>query len=304
MLLFYPVFLLAFSKGFHSFTVTHKTPFHIRLTKNILYFILDEQPPASVSFSAINKQNQSTPIPMNSLSHIQFFDTIVYVTAPKKVRYTLHFWLVPNELCPGISYASTADMAISTELTAATLSSDFCIFGQAGSSSYSADFLYQTNSTRSRVEFYKHPSKPARKCKKGVKCHYSSSMPFFLRISGASGYKFSSSFLYKVHRSNIDSYECSFKTIPYLVDGPIQMPIGHLNVRHTKCVSAAEDMLSNVTLISGGIIVCIMLLILLHCAGVINLKIILGCTKEADRFKELRQNPYASHIQQDAVESV
>lgn len=301
LLLLFPSFFLAFSRGFHTFTVTHHTPFHIRLSKNNLYFIFDEQPPPEIKFVAIDSLNKTHSVLMNSLSHAMFFDTILYVSSPKNIRYTLNFWLIPNQICSGVSHSVIADFAVSMDLSSPKTPSDFCIFSQGSSSSYHSELVYKSGSPISRVEYYTFPDKPSVKCKNGKKCTFSSSSPFFIRLTSVSGFKFKSSLLYKVNRHNFDSYECSFKAIPFMIDGLLQMQAGNLNVKHLKCLSAAEEMLSTVTLIASGIIVGIMVITLLHCAGIINLKTLLGCNKEHKRFNKLKENPYASTIQQDEI---
>lgn len=304
MILFiFPYFLLSFSKGYHSYTVTHRNPFHIRLSKNNLFFIFDEQPPPEIKFIAIDSLNKTHHILMNSLTHVMFFDTILYVSAPKNHFFTLHFWLIPNYMCSGVSHSVIADFAVSMDIKSPKIPSDFCIFSQSVSSSFLSELVYRSDSPSPRVEFYKFPDKPAKNCKNMKKCSFSSSSPFFLRLSSISGFKFSSSLLYKVNRHNFDSYECSFKAVPFMVDGLLQMQAGNLNVENLKCLSAAEEMLSTITLITSGIIVGIMVVTLLHCAGIINLKTLLGCTNENKRFEDLKKNPYASTIQQDEAEN-
>lgn len=292
----------AFSKGYHSFTVTHDKPFHIRLSKNNLYFVFDEPPPPEIKFIVIDSSNKTHHVSMNSLTHVMFFDTIVYVSSPKNVIFTLNFWLIPNHLCSGVSHSIIADYAISMNVSSPKVPSDFCIFSQSKSSSFSSELVYKSDAMNPHVEFYKFPDEPSVKCKNKKICVFSSPTPFFIRISKVSGFKFSSSLLYKVNRHNFDSFECSFKAVPFMVDGLLQMQAGNLDVNNIKCLSAAEEMLSTVTLIASGIIVGIMVITLLHCAGIINLKTLLGCTNEDKRFKDLKKNPYASTIQQDEIE--
>lgn len=304
MLFFYlPCFLFAFSKGYHTFTVTRKTPFNIRLSKNALFFIFDEPPSSAIQFVTIDSANNSHQIPMNSLSHVMIFDTVLFVSTTKNVQYTLHYWLVPNNLCSGVSHSITADRLLSFEMKSAKIPSDFCVFSQSSSSSYSTDLIYLTDSNKEQISFYTYPTKPDLTCQKGKKCSFSSSSPFFIRFSDIAGHKFASSLVYKVRRNTLESFDCGFKAIPFMVDSNLQMQAGNLDVQNTRCLSSAEDALSNITLIAAGAIVAAMIILLLHCSGIINLKAIMGCQKEKERFNKLKENPYASQLQKEEIET-
>jgi hypothetical protein len=75
--------------GYHSFKVTHKRPFYISLPDTVLFFTFDEYPHPYVNITVIDNDGQTSPIPMTSFTHIQFFQMSVSTT--KDYPYILHY---------------------------------------------------------------------------------------------------------------------------------------------------------------------------------------------------------------------
>lgn len=301
-------FISSFSRGYHTYIVTHKKPFHIRLSTSILVFVLDDIPPSHINFTSINNiNNRATSIPVDSLSQMQFFDTTLFVSVPKNVKYPLHFWLVPVDLCPGISYSVTSDFAISYSLSTKKAKSDFCLFPQASASSYSFEIGGKVGASNSRVEFYESPNtlKPIKKCtdvSDSKKCSYSSSTPYFVKFYNIAGSPVDLKMIYKAKGVTTNSHECSIKAIPYAVGGVLpQFASGDLRASEISCYSAAEETLTYVKIGSVVIVIAIIVVAILQIAGYINIKIICCGTSSDDRFNQLKQNPYANELtlQQD-----
>ena len=308
-LFLFSTFISSFSRGYHTYVVTHKKPFHIKLSSSILVFVLDDIPPSHINFTSINKiNNRATSIPVESLSQMQFFDTTLFVSVPKKVSYPLHFWLVPLDLCPGISYAVTSDFAISYSLESKRAKSDFCLFPQASASSYSFEIGGKVGPQNSRVEFYQSPNtiKPAKKCT-GVTdkktCSYSSSTPFFVKFHNIAGSSVDMKMIYKAKGVTSKSHECSIKAIPYAVGGVLpQFASGDLRASEINCYSTAEETLTYIKYGSAVILFALVVIVVLHVAGFINIRVICSGSSSEDRFNKLKENPYANEIvlQQDA----
>lgn len=304
-LFLFATFISSFSRGYHTYVVTHKKPFHIKLSSSILVFVLDDVPPSHINFTSINNiNNRATSIPVESLSQMQFFDTTLFVSVPKKVSYPLHFWLVPLNLCPGISYAVTSDFAVSYSLSTKKAKSDFCIFPQASASSYSYEIQGDLGSSNPKIEFYKSPNtvKPAKKCSEvsdKKTCSYSSSTPSFVKVKNVAGSSIDLKMIYKVKRASSTVHDCSVKAIPFAVGGVLpQFASGDLRVDGISCYSAAEETLTYVKIGSVVIIITIVVIVVLQIAGFINIKIVCcGGTSSDDRFNQLKQNPYANEIE-------
>ncbi|OHS99134.1 hypothetical protein TRFO_34486 [Tritrichomonas foetus] len=296
-----PVF--SFTKGFHSFTVTHKKPFHIRLTKNLLVFVLEKEPPKNINFTSINKHNKSVKIPAEILPNMQFFDTAIYVSVPKKVKYRLHFWIVPTNLCSGISYSVTSDFAISYELHTAKSPADICIFGQGGASSYSTEIDAKFTSKNSRVNFYRNVNKPSRKCKPNHPCSYSSSKPFFIRVSNITGSEVTMKMIYKIKKSGSKPNDCAFRPIPYLIDGTHHTPVTNMKVKDIVCFSASEEWRSLLTIGVAVSIIVILIFAALQGFGCINFFSLFTGGSE-DRFKALKANPFAGELAQEEAAEI
>lgn len=297
-----PILGHSFSKGYHTFTVTYDQPFYIKLSKNILVFALDEAPPASVNFTVIDRHNKSLPIPLSSYTHMQFFQTSIFISVPKHQKYTLHFWLIPPNLCHAISYSAIADHTLSFELVNDDLKTDFCIFSQSGSSGYKTLLQYDSTSSNSSIEFYTHPKEPSKHCKKNKLCKFKTNRPFFIRAHNVANAGFKAALQYKTKRKTIDSCECALTPVPFMIEPPIQVPMGVLSVDNIKCVSMAEVVLRYVTYGSIGVVAGVVALYVMHCLGWINLRVILGCAATKDRFDQLKENPYAQEFKEDEFE--
>jgi len=291
----------AFSKGYHSFTATYSRPFHIKLSKNILVFALDEAPPAGANFSVIDRKNHSIPVPLDAFTHMQFFETTLFISVARGSEFTLHFWLVPPSLCNGISYSSVADHTLAFDLASRSLKSDFCVFSQSGASSYSALVSFQSGNPGGAIEFYKHPRRPAERCRHNRMCSFSSSHPFFMRATGVAKASFSASVAYSVGRRSIRSAECGIAVMPFVIEPPMQVPMGVLVVSNIRCVAAADVVLKYIVFMTAGAVVALLALLGLHWSGFINVRAVLGCRGESAHFNALRENPLARELEDNEV---
>jgi hypothetical protein len=282
--------------GYHSFKVTKKRPFFVTLRDKMLIFALDELPHPEVTFTAMDSKNSTSPIPMASFTHVQFFQTSVYVSITKGRPYVLHYWLLPPTICPSVSYSAMADRSITFKLEQDKLTSDFCLFSQSGASSYSVKFEYESQSLHTRVEFWSSAKRPDRKCK-GEVCQWKSSKPFFMRVINGSDAAFTGVMALSIFRSGIQSTECSLKVIPIVVESNVQIPMGHFSVTDIKCVAMAEYLLVVVGVSIAAAITAIAILMLFHTIGFIDLRACFGCRSEEDHFKGLKENPYAHQIE-------
>jgi hypothetical protein len=280
--------------------VTSAKPFCVALTTKTLVLALDDTPPIWVNFSVIDRKNASYPIPISTLSHLQLLETTILVTAEKRHSYVLHYWLIPRTLCSSVSYATIADRSISFELATPAFKSDFCIFPQSGASTYSWSIGSHTTGHFSQIDFYTRASEAAKTCTSDV-CEYSSSKPTFVRISADRDREFSASVAFTTFRSSIASYECSIKALPLLIDPPVQIPMDLMSVSEIKCISMAETVLIWMAIGIGAVGIVAVLVCLLHACGVINVKMICGCRTEVDHFTSLKENPYATELDPDAV---
>jgi hypothetical protein len=84
--------------------------------------------------------------------------------------------------------------------------------------------------------------------------------------------------------------------MPFLIEPPIQIPMGVISVAGIQCVSMAEDVLKYtvIGLCVGALGVAV--LCAMHWSGYINLRAAWGCTRERDRFRDLKENPYAEPL--------
>jgi hypothetical protein len=286
----------SYSKGYHTFVVKPNRPFCVTLQHSMLVFALDEVPPSRVNFTVIDPKNRTLPVPMQTFTHILFFDTTIFVSVPKGESFPLHYWLIPTDLCSAISYSAIADHQLTLKLHSPSLPSDFCIFSQSGAASYSATLDYHSDSTKGKIEFWTNSISPARRCRRNSLCQFTSRRPFFMRVINATDAEFEARVHFTALRRSIQSYECGIRPLPIVIRPPIQMPMGVIEISDIACVSMAEDVLSWVVTGIAVVTLISVLLCILHCSGVIDLKFLV----RKDRFKELGENPYAAPILQDA----
>jgi hypothetical protein len=282
--------------GYHSFKVTKNRPFFASLTDKVLIFALDELPHPEVNFTVIDNKNNTSPIPMSSFTHVQFFQTRVHVATTKRHPYMLHYWLLPPAVCPSVSYSALADRSITFKLEQDKLTSDFCLFSQSGASNYSVKFDYASRSLHTRVEFWSSARRPDRKCRSET-CEYKSGKPFFMRVINGSGTAFTGAMALSIFRSGIQSTECSLKVIPIMIESNVQIPMGHLSMTDIKCVAMVEYLLVVLGVSVAAAITALAVLTLLHTIGFIDLRACFGCRGEDDHFKGLKENPYAGQIE-------
>lgn len=291
----------AFSKGYHTFTVRYNNPFHVRLSKNLLVLALDRSPPPYVNFTVIDDKNRSQPMAIGLYTHLQLYQTTVFISVPKGHHYTLGFWLIPPTLCNAIGYALVADNTLAFDVTNKNQRSDFCLFTQSGAWWYSAGVAFQSDNAGGVAEFYSHPRGPAKSCSgNGKICKYGSMNPFFIRFAGVAGAAFSADVIYSATRWSILNSECALAPVPYMIEPPLQMPAGGIGFGDIKCVSTARVAQKYLIgfLICAGIAAAV--LYGLHLMGYINLRVFCGCSAEKDRFNTLKENPYACQIEQAA----
>jgi hypothetical protein len=296
MLAVLPVVALCSTKGYHTFAVKHDRPFAVILNENILVVALDEVPPPYVNFTVVDRKNQTTAVPMSTFSHILFFKTTIFVSVVGRRVFSLHYWLIPTTVCSAVSYSAIADHQLTFRLQSDNARSDFCIFSQSGAGSYSAILDYHSEAPRPRVEFWTQSTGPARRCKRGRLCEFRSSRPFFLRVANITDAAFHAAITFWAFRWAVDSSECSMKPIPFLVEPPIQIPMGVMSVAGIQCVSMAEDVLRYTAIVLCVGAVGVAVLCALHWSGYINLRATCGCTREGDRFRDLKENPYAEPL--------
>jgi hypothetical protein len=291
-----PSALFALPDGYHSFKVSHKRPFYISLTDRMLFFAFDEYPHPGVNFTVIDSKNQTSPIPMTSFTHIQFFQTSVHVSTAKGHPYVLHYWLLSPRICSSVSYSALADHSISFRLSSDRLTSDFCLFSQSGASSYDIKLDLESHSPHARAELWTTARGPDKKCR-SEGCNWKSKRPFFLRVLNASDAEFSSALTLSVFRSGFQSLECSLKSVPIMVGPTVQIPMGFLAMTDIKCVSMAVYLLRVIGFTVGTIIIAVTLLGLLQAIGFINIRTFFGCGAEAERFNALKEDPYAHELE-------
>jgi hypothetical protein len=287
--------------GYHSFRISESKPFSVSLSTKMIIFALDEPPPPSINFSVVDRRNRTSPIPISTITHLQLFETTIHVTAPPKITYVLHYWIFPRSLCSSVSYAAIADRSISFELSSPRLTSNFCIFPQSGSRSYTWSIDYQSAAPSAAIEFYSNTRQISQVCK-GHSCSHTSSSPVFVRVVNATDYEFRAAVAFTTFRTGISSYECSIKTTPLLIQLPVQIPSDLVSVTDIKCTSMAETIL--IWLVIGIVIVGIVtvLVLVLQLYGVINIRSMFGLSVESEHFTTLRENPYASELDPEATQ--
>jgi hypothetical protein len=286
------------ANGYHQFTVAHDHPFTVTLRKSMLVLALDEVPPDAVNFSVVDRRNRTLMVPIAAFSHLILFETSLSITVParSRLRYLIHFWLIPRHLCSSVSYSGIVDHRVTFQLRSDSVHSDFCLFSQAGASSYSAAIDFQSSLAATRVEFYTNSKSADRVCKRPSLCRFSARRPFFVRVANATNAEFEAVVSLAARRGGVDSHECSVKPIPVLVEPPIQVPMGRLTITDVKCVSQAENTLRTVVFDIAVGLVALALLALLHWSGVINLRVLWKCSGESERFGALKENPYADPL--------
>ena len=297
-----PALGVSFSKGYHSFTVRHKRPLHIRLKTNLLIFALEKPPPPFVNLTVIDEKNQSVTIPIGTYTHLQLFKTTVFVSVPKGHSYDLNFWLVPPALCNAISYAVVADNTLAFDIRNENQRSDFCLFSQPGALWYSAAVEYKSHNSDAVVEFYRHPRAPSKVCKKKEKiCKYRSMSPFFIRFGGMTESPFSADVLYSATRWSPMPFDCALTPVPYVIGlPPLQMPVGGIGFGDIKCMSTAKLAVKYLVILVVCAVIAGIVLNLLHQSGYINLRVFCGCSAENDHFNSLKENPYACEIETES----
>jgi hypothetical protein len=294
----------SYTKGYHTFTVKHDRPFAIALKKNLLVFALDELPSSSTNFTIVDRHNRSIPISFDTFTHLYFFETTILVTVPPGKACVLHYWLLPTSLCSSISYAAIADHQLSFRIRSDSVKSDFCIFTQSGASTYTAILDYYSAAPRNRIEFYTSSVAPDKRCPRNGICQFKANRPFFIRVVNVTDFQFDASISLWTLRRSIESSECLIQAIPIVIEPPILLPLGLMSTSEIKCVSMAEDMLKYIGVGIAVFAVALVLLVVLHRIGYINVRAIFGCTGESDRFNALKESPYADPLPGEADPSI
>lgn len=284
------------TNGFHEFKVSQNSPFELNLASNSAIFILNDIPGINTHFTTTDPDGKSTEVQMNTINSAIFSNTNIKVTIEDTSEFSLTYWIIPQDYCRGIAYSLQSDYILTFSFQSKNLKSDFCIFTQTSANYYQTKFKYTMNSN-SKINIHDSKMTVVSECGYDGKCDYDASEPYFIRTIGAKNSSFSGTMTYSVTRPDLSNVDCSFSPISHFKDGVIKSTHGFFSVQGTKCYSAAEERLTNVTLISSLVFVAVLILIVLHCSGFMNLKRILHCSDDKGRFNELKENPYANEIE-------
>lgn len=286
-----------FSKGYHSVTVTYSKPLHIKLSNNMLVFVLREAPPAGVTFSVIDAKNKTHPVSVGTYTHIQFLHTTVFVSAALGTKVKLNFWLVPPDLCNTMSYSAVADSTLAFDISGQKVDSEVCIFSQTGAFSYSSLVKFTNGNPGASVDFYTNPKHPQRRCMaQDAMCHFKSTKPFFARVTGTGPAALQASFVFGASKKSTGIIDCEVAPLPTVIEPRIQVSIGEFIIANIACVSAVETALNYLAVFVISVIGGIVFLVILHAMGVINLFSVLRCGRDGSRFLKLRENPFVKPI--------
>lgn len=244
-----------------------------------------------------NSDGKSTEVHMNTINSAIFSNTNIKVTIEDTSEFLLTYWIIPTDYCHSIAYSLQSDYILTFSFQSKNLKSDFCIFTQTSANYYQTKFKYVMSSSSSKINIHDSKMKIVSECGYDGKCDYDASEPYFIRTIEAKNSSFTGTMTYSVTRPDLSNVDCSFYPISYFKDGVGKLPHGFFSVQGTKCYSAAEERLTNVALISSLVFVAVLILIVLHCSGFINLKRILHCSDDKGRFNELKENPYANEIE-------
>jgi hypothetical protein len=305
------VFLSAFTfalalNDYHTFTVKPDRPFSMALDTSILVLDIGIIPSEDLQLTVVNRLNQTQIVPMTSQSHLMFVETTLAISLinPAARPHEIHFWLLQAHLCAAVSYSVIIDHRVSFQLNSDSGNSEFCVFTHSGSAdSYSAFLDFRSTMRQTRIEFYTNSATPDWTCPLNSICSFSSRQPFVVRFANVTTANLIAAVSLSADRENIDPYGCDVKPIPFLVEPRAQTPIDGLSISDIQCGSMAENTLKNVGIGVSVAAAVLVVLVWMHHWGVIDLKRILLCSGETERFVVLKENPYTEPLLESAVEN-
>jgi len=248
---------------------TQNVSFHIKSSKRIIP----------------DKNNYSYQIYNIFSDEIITFDG-VNTTKP----FYVSFWVLPINFCTDYSFLMTIDYLLRFRTLVKSLNQPICFFIHPHSQSSMISLKGESNEEKSNIYFYNSTFANVKQCNLS-ECSFSSSNPYFLRLTSIQNQSITFSTKIIVNRRKFSPEKC------------LVVPFGMTNeteINHVECISAFQDLLSISLLCVGAIIGALTIVLCMHLKGCINVLILCGCETNEHRFKNLRHNPYAQPLNNPA----
>lgn len=282
------------SYGYHEMSLSGKNTFSMNLEKKdkILILFLNKEISYQVNATIKSSNSNKTHILPITDQALQIFDTQIDLWLLKPAStISFGYWIVKTSICKSVSFLMQADYSLTATFLRET-NMNFCIFPQKGVRQYSFDAILDSLSNSGSIEIINQKDVSSLQCDLKQRCKFHSHEPYYIHIKDVVEGQYKLDLAYTVDRASIDSVKCEINPILAGSPGGFVQPIIPYSVEHPMCSSSAEQDLLIISLIMSGILIAILILIILHCAGWIDLRAILCCKKfdqGNERFEDLKK---------------
>jgi hypothetical protein len=199
---------------------------------------------------------------------------------------SIFLWHIPRSLCDGF-YAISSDGELFGELIGPRTSGPICLVSRPFVQNFQMSSLLTCSTPTSNVtvQYYiDHFHRPFSDCEPCIECLFWHTQPFVMRIAWATGAKFKFSLKYQTDTMRHSDRPCFL--------GPIRGPENVTALAeefYFTCQDKEEQEIGQFhTIFLVALALCVGV-VLLHCFGVVNVLVCIGCEDEQRRFQKIRE---------------
>jgi hypothetical protein len=198
-------------------------------------------------------------------------------------------WQIPASFCASTFYAISADGELTGTLLSLPSSGPLCLFSHPFVSKYQMSSLIGEPHLSGNlvVEYYVDSLRHAfSTCEMGIGCMFLHTQPFLLRVAWKNGTHFDFKLKYQTGSMRHSDRPCFLGPIP---DGRGNT-FFEADAFGFECQDKEEQEHSQFVIVMLTVVAFLVLAMTLHAAGVVNMRVVLGCEDENLRFEKMKQD--------------
>jgi hypothetical protein len=199
----------------------------------------------------------------------------------------LIIWRIPANFCSGTLYAISTDGELSGELTPSPGGGPLCIIAHPFAKRYQMSAFVgepQLLGNVSAQYFVDSFRQPFSSCDLGIECLFLHTSPFLLRLSWKADTQFQCRLHYQTGSMAHSDRPCFLGGIP-------RAGIGGEAIAERfvfQCQDKEEQEHSQFITVAATVVAFLIIALVLHLAGIVNMRVALGCEDENVRFEKVK----------------
>jgi hypothetical protein len=199
----------------------------------------------------------------------------------------LKIWRIPRNFCSGALYAISADGKLSGELAPALPAEPLCILAHPFAKRYQMSAfvaepqLFGNVSAQYYIDSFREPFSS---CDLGIECLFLHTSPFLLRLSWTAGTRFQCRLHYQTESMAHSDRPCFLGPIPRAAtagEDPTERFV-------FQCEDKEEQEHNQFVTVLLTVLAFLVVALILHAAGIVNMRVALGCEDETARFEKVK----------------